>query len=61
MPTDKEILDEATMVTLTTSLVRDGTEEELCNALSDAFDEAQASVFNDDQPYNYVIVKIVKG
>ena len=54
------ILDEAPQVSMTVAQARDASEAEIFNLLAEALDEAQAPVFQGDQPFNYVVIKIVK-
>lgn len=55
------ILHEAPVVTFTASEIRDILPVDLEAKLADAIDEAQAPVFTGEQPFNYVVIKIVKG
>lgn len=52
----KPKLEDATEVVLTVKQVRD---EDIEEALSLALDEAQAPVFSGEEPYAYVVIKIV--
>lgn len=58
---DDLLLDEAPWVTMTTTMVRDGTDGEIARELYEAFDLAQAPVFSGEQPHSFVVIKIVKG
>jgi hypothetical protein len=60
MPTDSAILRDAPEVTITADQARDASADELLTLIGDKLDEAQAPVFGDEQPYNYLIIKIVK-
>ena len=57
MPKPK--LEDAVEVELKLKLVRDGTSEEIGDALASALDEAQAPVFSEEEPFAFVVIKIV--
>ena len=59
MPKSNATLNDAPEVEITVTQARDATEEELYELISTALDEAQAPVFQGEQPFNYLVIKIV--